>query len=151
MTKIISMLFWLLLPSICLASDFEISFSSAVGSGVIVTTGTAIRVDNWINGSQNGTSTIKHAGVGIFVSLDRTNILVQNQDSADDIYCDFASGVSTTTVSAGQRGRIGRIIDQANVETNIGCDFSCQYWCLAVDAAGAAGVLIRLEQIAGKQ
>jgi len=118
------------------STDVNISFSSAVYSGVKVSSGSVVRVDNWVHGVQSGTSTLQ---------MDRNAVVIQNHDSADDIYCGYNTSVATATAS----GYLGlKIIPDA---TGVfGVDMVSTIYCMAVDAAGAAGVRVHITQTGRK-
>lgn len=118
------------------STDVNISLSSAVYSGVMITSGTARRCDNWVHGVQSGTSTIK---------VDRNAAIIQNQDSADAIFVGYDTSVSTvaTTSTVGLK-----II--ADATGTFGIDWASALYCIAVDAAGADGVRIHLTQTGRK-
>lgn len=118
------------------STDVNVSFSSAVYSGVTITTGTVIRCDNWVHGAQSGVYTIQS---------ERNSVIIQNQDSADDIYVGYDANVSTAAAS----GLVGlKIIPDAS--GIFGLDVNSVLYCIAVDAAGASGVRIHLTQTGRK-
>ncbi|MDI6808515.1 MAG: hypothetical protein QME66_05975 [Candidatus Eisenbacteria bacterium] len=120
--------------------------SSATVSGVIITTGTAIRVDNRYR------NLVSSASINIGVVPNRYMVSVQNQDGTDSIYCGFDSLVSTTTTLAADRDSIGwQIYGDCNAG-DIRCEgffplsANAALWCRAVNAAGANGVLTAVAQ-----
>mgnify|MGYP001603550375 CR=1 FL=1 len=120
--------------------------SSAIVSGVIVTTGTAIRVDNRYR------NLVSSASINIGTVPNRYMVAVQNQDGTDDIYCGFDSLVSTTTTLAADRDSIGWLLYGDCNGNNVRCSGSfplspnAALWCRAVNAAGADGVLTSIAQ-----
>ncbi len=71
----------------------------------------------------------------------RTGILLQNLDTADAISCGFDTGVSTATANS----QIGFTLNYSDV-AYIGAMPQLAVYCMAVDAAGAAGVRVHLTQ-----
>src|SRR3990167_9481 len=116
------------------STDVNLVISSATTSGVCVTTGTVVRIDDKIRGT---TGTINSTRIGIEV---------QNQDSADSIYCGYDTNVTTTTVTNAQAVAIGKEIKAGDV-VYIGLLRVAQYNCIAVDAASTSCAWIHLEQV----
>lgn len=116
------------------STDVNLVISTAAWSGVNVTTGTVVRVDNFKFGTRPT------------VDSTRIGIEVQNLDSADSIFCGYDASVTTTTATVLQANSIGKEIKSGDV-VYIGLLRQASYHCRAVDAAGSAGVWIHLEQL----
>lgn len=115
------------------ATDVNIVFSSATSSGILVSTGVTVRVDNWINGLSTAP-----------VQATRISVTILNLDSADDIYCAFQSVVSTSTVT--NFNLIGRRIG-AGIVVTYGASRTVEIYCQCEDAGGAGSCAIYQEQI----
>lgn len=116
------------------SADVNLVYLSTITSRVVVTTGTSIRIDNWMNGTQ-GT-----------VLRNRSTVQWQNLDSSDDIFClNNNSSVSTDTANA----NVGFKYTPGTFATEgIAAGVPQQtIWCRAVDSAGAAGVVIVVRQV----
>lgn len=120
------------------ATDVHVRVSSAMPSRVVVTTGTAIRVDNWNNGVQ-----------GTIVDP-RVAVCIQNHDSADNIFIGFDSTVSTnTTTSVSTSTRVGFVANPGSSDfLCIGAIRGLPIWAMCVDAAGASGCVAAVIQYA---
>ena len=117
------------------STDVNLVISSVTHSGVRISTGaTSVRVDNLVHGS---TITIPSSRIGIEL---------QNQDSADDVYCAYETDFTTATTTQGLGEDIGKQISSDDV-VFIGLLRQAQYNCRAVDAAGTGGVWIHVEQV----
>lgn len=117
-------------PQAQASTDVNVVYLSTYTSRVVVTTGTAIRIDNWDAGSQG------------FVKSDRIAVQYQNLDKNWDIWCSGDSSVSTDTTKAavGFRWSYRDFISD-------GASALSQTWCKADDGAGAAGVVIVVRQL----
>jgi len=129
------------------ATDVNVVISSAIPSRVVVTSGTATgagatRVDNWNRGNQ---CTTTHC-----LMASRVSVCLQNMDTADDIFCGWTSSVSSDTATSPQ-GSPGTQETGTKVgPTELYCtdaNRDLQVHCKAEDDAGAAGVLIKVDQL----
>lgn len=139
MKKILLALAFVAVASVARAgTPVSVEISSAIVSGLSVTTGTVIRVDNWNKGASQ---TDVNYSTKTTIIANRIGITIQNQDSADNIYCDYNATVSTAAASA----QVGTLIEPGD-----NAYFACPNWmyvyCQAVDAAGASGVRVNLKQ-----
>lgn len=120
------------------STDVNVVTSSNVASGVTVASGTvalggATRIDNWVNGTQ-GTSTTT-------LVVNRIDVIWQNLDSTNHIWCGPDANVSTDTT----RGFVGLDVAPGAIITEGLLRGQPQY-CKAADAAGVNGVRIHVEQ-----
>ena len=111
------------------ATDVHVVVSSALPSRITVTTGTAIRVDNWNKGVQ-GT-----------IVPNRVSICLQNHDAADNISLGFDSQVSTNTTTVIGTSTVGGfILSPGNADfTCIGALRGLAIWGVCADDGGAGG------------
>jgi len=125
---ILSVLLFLVSSPVFADTPVFVHLTSATSQGVNVTSGTAVRVDNY-NGQGEGK--MDH----------RTEFFLQNSDSADSLFCAFDVNVSSIVGNAdyGREIKFGKSV-------NIAMDYRMQYHCIAADAAGNAGIDIHAEQ-----
>ena len=116
-------------PEVRASTDVNAVFYSTMTSRVIVTTGTAIRVDNW------------HRGVQGSIVSGRINLFFQNLDSADDIFCDTNILVSTFPTSVNQGFKYGTGVFGSEGLTTQG-----SLYCQCADAGGAAACVMATRQ-----
>lgn len=123
----------LCVDSVFAATNTYVELSTMTSRTITVSSGsTATRVDNF-------------AGEGEGLLNLRNEVLLQNQDSADSIFCDYEVGVSTDSANSSDAGyQIPGGSPGGTRNLSIGPNIS--YFCVAVDAAGAAGVRLRVEQ-----
>lgn len=139
MKKILSALKWaVLMLSLAPAAHaapafFAVAISSGLSSGVCVTTGTTIRIDNWVQGTQ------------VAANRDRIGFEIQHLGSANDFYYDYDATFSTTTATTAEAAIIGHKVVQEDIRF-IAARWGMVVHAMAVDAA-AACVWIRTEQI----
>lgn len=102
----------------------EVNRSSATVGRVTCSTGTTTRMDTAVYDGLFGTG------------LNRTGVRITNQDSADDVFIGFDTNVSSAVTSA----KLGERI-QAGQDAPYAFGRDIQFWCIAADAAGAAGAI----------
>ena len=130
MRSIIFSLSLLFLSSNLFASELTyMEISTVTYRTIFVTTGTTIQVDNF-DGEGEG-----------LMSL-RNEILVQNLDSANSIFCAYDTNVTTTTIIGSKAGK--EITPGGVVNISIGPSIS--YHCQAADAAGTSAIPVHIEQ-----
>lgn len=121
--------------------DVNVVITTSMPSRVVVASATSTgsdalptRVDNWNLGVQATASTSLLAG--------RVGLCCQNLDSADDVYCNVGTAVSTNTA----KSTVGKKV----IAGDLYCadvDRTLRVSCAAADAAGAAGVVMACEQV----
>lgn len=114
------------------ATEVYVHISSAAWGRVVVTSGSAVRVDQADYLATGSTRTLPN----------RHAILMENQDSSDDAYCAWSSAVSTDSTNSA----LGRTIS-ADEDHAVSMDTVLQYHCKAADSAGAAGVIFHVQQV----
>lgn len=137
--KLLGLLLFLAGPAYA-GTDVAVSISSAIPSGLTITTGTAIRADYWNRG--NYATSVNYSTM-TSVIRDRIGVTIQNLDTANNIYCDYNISVSTIVVNA----NIGTMIEPGD-HVYFGLPAFIPLYCKAVDAAGASGVRTNVKQYA---
>ena len=107
------------------STDVNVVLSSGNYSGVWVSSGAKVQIDNRVKGS---TDTITSKRIGLEI---------QNLDTAYNIYCAYDNLFSTTTVNQAQGDLIGKRIGPGDV-VFIGALRSISYYCQAENAAGGS-------------
>lgn len=130
MKKLLSLLiFFLLIPNSYAAERTFTEISTVTYHTIIVTSDTIRQVDNF-------------DGLGEGLMFLRNEILIQNMDATDSIFCAYNTNFTTTTIIGELAGREIAAGDIVNI--SIGA--SIPYHCQAADAAGTDGIAIHIEQ-----
>lgn len=119
--------------SYCVTQTF-VEVSSVTYRTITVSSGTQVRVDNF-----NG------AGEGLLTT--RNELLIQNLDASDKIYCAYDSSVSSDTVNSNKAGWFLEAAEKRNL--NLGVNLTLN--CIAEDSAGTSGVRLHVTQASWKR
>lgn len=117
------------------ATDVNVVYGSSWTSRVLVSTTTASRIDNWIDGKSSSITVISN----------RIGIQFQNLDSADNIWCSNSPSVSADVSNVNVGFRYASYVFGSE-----GLTSKLQYWCVCDDAAGAAGCVMSVRQIGAR-
>lgn len=107
------------------STDVNVVLSSGNYSGVWVSSGTTVRVDNRVKGST------------VTVTSKRIGLEIQNLDSTYNVWCSYDTLFSTNTANQANGDKIGKRIGPGDV-VFIGALYTISYYCQAENAAGGS-------------
>lgn len=116
------------------STDVNVVGSSWTWSGVICTSGTVVRVDNFYHGLSTG-----------IITSQRIGLVFQNQDSTNAVWLGYDANLSTDTTNVAHGQNIGFKL-KANDITFIGALRSVQIYCQSADAA-TTGVWLNTQTV----